>query len=159
MDEKILFLFSIFLIFKTSTSIENDFCNGYKLKFVFDATKFIPKCCKEGKFGIKLSLGTPGRSTVFNIDCFLSRSTEEFEPSESADACENEIIDSGIDALEFIASPEGFDSFDPWKKTYLIIHGFWSNGEEAWVKELTNAILKTVSTFLKYLLPKYAFLF
>lgn len=57
--------------------------------------------------------------------------------------------EKGRDPLEIeslrVESLEEFNHFDPLKKTYLIIHGFWSNGNVSWVKEMTEAILDTVS--------------
>ena len=39
---------------------------------------------------------------------------------------------------------------DPSRRTMVVTHGFLSNGDEKWIEDMTKALLKWVSWFIKY---------
>lgn len=113
---KFIFLLAIFLLFNEAEATLNVPCSNLKLSgFVKRFKEFFPYFFKSPK-------------TYFKVIFTLGYSAEKDPILIDGDNWRTALI----------------NKFDPEKKTYIIIHGFQSNGDKDWVHKLKNAIWLTV---------------
>lgn len=114
---KLLVVFTVLFTIDQSVETMEVTCDDFKGKFFMQGMTLFDRNKREvGDFNLKFSVATEMARDPLTIDSLDVKSLGEL------------------------------NYFDPVKKTYIVIHGFWSNGNASWVNELKDAILDTVSS-------------